>query len=369
MEPLKVLATFPVLPEAKAWLREVGPGLDELLSDFIYNRARDRARQRVRAALTGEELEDPPLLSEVEAEMELLSHPLARLLVSAVDESLLVNRYAVAESKRLSHHLEKSGGVTVEAVANAVDVPHQRRDGEDGARQYGLTLVDYLMSAPNEKAWHIVRRDPEKGVVWLDKEDFARLLEQVYKGRLETELTGRAKNVPAAVHEVFAGEIERLKAATVELASRFKQAAITAVVPDAFPPCMRRIRQDMHDHVNIPHMGRFAIVTFLHTLGQDSEAILQFFSSVPDFDPEKSRYQIEHITGKGGPTEYTPPGCAAMQSYGVCPLDERDETCAKIKHPLSHYRRSLWAYDRKMAREAAEKRQAEQAATPKEVAQ
>jgi DNA primase large subunit len=112
---------------------------------------------------------------------------------------------------------------------------------------------------------------------------------------------------------------------------------------EAFPPCMKAIWGGIQAHVNIPHMGRFAIVTFLHKLGMDSEAILQFFAQVPDFDVNKSRYQIEHITGKiGGGTEYSSPGCSTMQTYGICPLDQRDEICLnEIRHPLSYYRKKL----------------------------
>lgn len=338
-----------MLPEAKIWLRDQGPSIEDLLTDFIYNRARDRARQRVRTALSGGDEEDPVLLSDIEAEMELLSHPLTRLIVSACDEPFLLRHFAVAESKRLSRVLEKDAGQTVAAIANELGIPHRTQDTPQGI-QYGIHMADFLLKAPNEKAWHLSKRDPQRGVVWLAKEDFVRLLEEVYKGRIEADLAGKAKQVPALVHETFGTEIERLKQEAAERAARFKQADYAAIVPEIFPPCMKRILSDMHEHRNIPHMGRFAVVTFLHTLGMDADEILKFFSSVPDFDPEKSRYQIEHITGKGGPTEYTPPGCAAMQSYGVCPLEERDHICADVKHPLAYYRKTLWRHEQDQKR-------------------
>lgn len=349
MSSLTFLATYPMLPDAKSWLREQGPGMDALVTDFVYNRARDRARQRVRAALTGDAIEDPVLLSDIDAEMELLAHPLARLIISATDETYLLNRFAVMESKRLTRALERDPGETVAAIAAELAVPLLRRDDTED-RAFGLGLADFLMQAPNEKAWHLSKRDPHHGIVWLTKEDFVRVLESVYKKKIEDDLAGRSKQVPSLVHEVFSAEIGRLKAEAVERAARFQQANYAEVVPTIFPPCMKRILSDMHDHVNVPHMGRFAIVTFLHTLGMNADEILKFFSSVPDFDPEKSRYQVEHITGRGGPTEYTPPGCGAMQSYGVCPLEERDHVCASIKHPLGYYRKTLWRHEQEKKR-------------------
>ena len=61
-------------------------------------------------------------------------------------------------------------------------------------------------------------------------------------------------------------------------------------------------------------------------------------SAEPDFDPEKTRYQVEHIAGASG-TEYRPPACDTMATYGNCPGE--DELCRKIRHPLSYYERRL----------------------------
>lgn len=389
MGALGVLATYPVLPEARDWLRDHGPDLEGLLTDFLYARARDRARRRVwealeepkkkeaapdtdsvagRDAASGiDTLSDPflrppgiddpvgmaaasaaygdddgPLmLSEVDEEMELVAHPLTRMLVAAVGQDYLARRFAVQESKRLSKALDRDPAETTAAVARAFDMPFLRRDDDEG-RTFGLYFSDYLATAPNEKKWKLPWRDLEEGHVWLDKEDFARLVEEVYKRRLERELKDKQGAVPGQVLEVFKSDLQRLKTETERRVAKYREEQSLEMDEALFPPCMHRIVQDMANHVNIPHMGRFAIVAFLHNLGNDVDDILRFFSRLPDFNADKSRYQIEHITGKGGPTEYTPPGCATMQTHGVCPLEERDDTCAKIKHPMQYYRRRIW---------------------------
>lgn len=365
MAELGLIATFPMLPEARVWLREEGPAIERLLTDIAYNRARDRARRHVWDALEGTPADARAPSDPVEAEMALLARPLARLLVSAVGEEHLASRYAVWESKRVSGALERMSVALVLEVAGALDVPVKTREKEDGAAVFGMGVADYLECSPNEKAWHLVRRDPQAGTVWLGQEDFARLLEEVYKRELESGLKERGKQVPGLVRETFAGEVAQLQEAVAERLARHKREGLTEVTPGLFPPCMKRIQQDMHEHKNVPHMGRFAIVTFLHHLQMDTEDILSFFSTVPDFDPEKSRYQIEHITGKGSPEAYTPPGCAAMQSYGVCPLQERDSLCMKIKHPLSYYRKALWR-KKKQEEEGGKARVADEARKPVE---
>jgi DNA primase large subunit len=99
---------------------------------------------------------------------------------------------------------------------------------------------------------------------------------------------------------------------------------------------MYNLLAQIQNHENVPHMGRFAIVAFLHHIGLGNEEIFRVFGDVPDFAADVTKYQIEHITGTSSPTEYTPPECSTMKSYGICPGPDR--ICLTIKHPLQYYR-------------------------------
>ena len=69
----------------------------------------------------------------------------------------------------------------------------------------------------------------------------------------------------------------------------------------------------------------------------DVNGICQLYARSPDFDLEKTMYQVEHITGRGGSgTEYTAPACAAMRTTGLC--IHSDDLCERVNHPLSYYR-------------------------------
>ena len=105
------------------------------------------------------------------------------------------------------------------------------------------------------------------------------------------------------------------------------------------PPCMKDILANIQAGENVPHMGRFALVSFLHSLKLSTNDILKLFSRAPDFEEDRTRYQIEHISGSISSTEYTPPGCEKMRTYGICPQDKIDALCKKIRHPLSYYKR------------------------------
>jgi DNA primase large subunit len=104
---------------------------------------------------------------------------------------------------------------------------------------------------------------------------------------------------------------------------------------------MRRLLSMAQMGENIPHQGRFALTSFLHTLGMSADDIIRLFSLSPDFDPKKSRYQVEHITGVISSTEYTPPECSTMKTYGIC--FDPDDLCKRewMTHPLKYYRTKM----------------------------
>ncbi|PKL58064.1 MAG: DNA primase regulatory subunit PriL, partial [Methanomicrobiales archaeon HGW-Methanomicrobiales-5] len=105
----------------------------------------------------------------------------------------------------------------------------------------------------------------------------------------------------------------------------------------SFPPCMQALITALTAGTNLTHAGRFSLTTFLHTIGMDANAIGQLYARSPDFDLEKTMYQVEHITGRGGSgTEYTAPACAAMRTTGLC--IHSDILCEKVNHPLSYYK-------------------------------
>jgi DNA primase large subunit len=105
---------------------------------------------------------------------------------------------------------------------------------------------------------------------------------------------------------------------------------------------MKNLLTSIQAGENVPHMGRFALVAFLNSIKLSTNDILKLFSTAPDFEEDKSRYQVEHITGVFSSTSYKPPGCEKMRTYGICPVEEIDEICKKKRHPLSYYR-AKWA--------------------------
>jgi DNA primase large subunit len=67
----------------------------------------------------------------------------------------------------------------------------------------------------------------------------------------------------------------------------------------------------------------------------EKSRIADLFARAPDFDAEKTMYQVSHITGGGG-TEYNAPACAAMRTNSLC--IRPDALCERVSHPLGYYK-------------------------------
>lgn len=77
-------------------------------------------------------------------------------------------------------------------------------------------------------------------------------------------------------------------------------------------PCL--LSQSLND--NPDHWIRFALVSYLFSQGFDEAEIFELISKFNwrDFDPDITRYQIEHICS----LPYSPPNCSTIKSKGYC---------------------------------------------------
>lgn len=105
-----------------------------------------------------------------------------------------------------------------------------------------------------------------------------------------------------------------------------------------FPPCIKEYLKELGDGINLPHIARLALASFLHKVGMESEKIMELFRTAPDFDPRTTEYQVKHIAGEISGVEYSPPKCATLQANHICYKGD-DTLCAQewLRHPLWYY--------------------------------
>jgi len=306
---------------------------EDVVSSPYMEDVRRRGLSRVMEALESAEIGTPSLLGKSDRFTEIMSYPYARILVSCVNDRYLTKRYALAEASRAADYLEEEDPKRIDAIARTVGAKTQIVDGE-----FKMHFADYLRLASRIKGseWKLVNHDVGKGFVTLPKGKFVRLLQNALQDRIESELP---LDVPNAIANAVRGDVDAISYILADRKSRFATEFTGDLNPDHLPPCIRALLGGAQSGTNLPHAGRFALVSFLNNIGMGSEQILTLFSQSPDFDESKSIYQIKHITGElYGREGYTAPECKTMKTNGIC-VNE-DDLCAreKVNHPLIYYR-------------------------------
>ncbi|MFB6106744.1 MAG: DNA primase regulatory subunit PriL [Halobacteriaceae archaeon] len=343
MDPLH--ARYPFLSSAREAVQEAGVDLASVVEGG--GPEVERALDRVVRALEDGTVGDP----HREARVELVSYPVARVLVSLVDEHVLTRRYAHAEAATAHERFtaEFSAGdadlrsvetrrLTLSALLAEFDLDGdvRPRGGPTAeASAFDVAVPVYLRLAADVRGdrWRLVNRPLADGWVTVPREDLSRLLEQAVHERVAA---GLPLDVPDAVAAALAGPVDRVREA---VADQDLAREIDAVVPELFPPCMQHLLQRVRDGDHLEHHSRFAITSFLTTIGLSTDEIIDIYRVNPGFGEEMTRYQTDHIRGDTSPTEYTPPSCATMQSYGDCV--NKDDLCDHIAHPLAYYEAKL----------------------------
>ncbi|ADB58306.1 DNA primase regulatory subunit PriL [Archaeoglobus profundus] len=187
-------------------------------------------------------------------------------------------------------------------------------------KPFAVDLVDYLKLAVRikDESWKLVNRKVVKGYVYLSRDEFVRLIEELMKDKFMERL-------PIKVDVDLGVKVKR--------EYKFESLPIEF---ECFPECMKKIIADLNEGKNVPHTGRFAIASFLINLGCSVDKVVEIFRNAPDFDEDKTRYQVEHIAGMRGKGEkYIAPSCETMKSWGLCIWN------CEIDHPIKYYRRCL----------------------------
>jgi len=321
-------ARYPFIPEALAYVREQGYSIDDIVSRPAYGQVRARGKKRVLESLSTAEAskDDIPL----QPEEELLSYPVARMLVSISRDPYLIRRYALWESKRAYGFLVNEKADILLSVGKDFGLP-ARVEGRD----YVMHFTDYLRyAAPlRDPVWKLISRRIVKGMVYINKEVYARLIEEAIRDKVHSS--------PSTVPEQLAIQLKPYADEVIvelnKLKGKMNMDIGGDVTREAFPPCMKYLLAELQKGVNLPHTARFALTSFLANLGYDRDKIMELYRMAPDFREDLTRYQVEHITGSGG-TEYTCPSCKTMTTYGNC--YGKDRLCEYVTHPLIYYRKA-----------------------------
>lgn len=330
-------ARYPFLSAARKTVEEADVDLASLVRE---DRAVvERASERVAGSLREGSVGDPHRSTRV----ELLSYPVARVLVSLIDERICTRKYARAEAKRAIARFTdereaselksaRTERLSVTELLEEFDLAGSIRETEAG---YRVAVGTYLGLAADVRGeeWRLVNRTLANGDVHIERGELDTLLEEAIAKRVER---GLPLGVPESIAEVLDEEVASLRETLSDLELTRE---IDTVVPERFPPCMTALLDSIQKGEHLEHHSRFAITAFLTSIGMSTDEIIDLYMVNSSFGEEMTRYQTDHIRGETSPTEYSPPSCATMQSYGDCV--NKDDRCETISHPMAYYEKAL----------------------------
>jgi DNA primase large subunit len=332
------LARYPFFEEARQEVDEAADSFADVVSDAVLERAEERITSAIKRGEVGEIASN--------SRVELFSYPVARAVVSVIDEHPVTRRYAWAESvtarDRFVDDLNSDasfGSVGRARVEFNEIVEEFGVRLREGGNKYEMEVGNFLelASGMSDEEWKLVNRSVEDGWVRVGRDDVLELAREAVRQRVAEDLP---LDVPEEVQEFVSPAVREVREVVAETDVTTE---IDRVEESEFPPCMETLLAEVREGKHLEHHSRFAITSFLTNIGMDTDEIIETYEVNPGFGEEMTRYQTDHIRGDTGPTEYTCPSCSTMVTYGDC--RNKDELCETISHPLGYYRKRLEELD------------------------
>ncbi len=329
------IAKYPFLKEASAYVQRLDLKIDDLADPALANileRAEERVEEAILFALTG--------IRNRNSEVEILSFPVALILVVATESSFIRKRYALAEAKQAFENMKLETKERIFAIGHNFKWNLASGDPTKISCEFLLSFVDYLKNTTHLKdgKWKLVNRIMSNGRIHLTQSEVVRLLSEEVRKYIEKRFEIRDMPIlPPKITEI----VEKIKKLSIEKIGKSEPEEFPKIIAQtSFPPCIDSLYQTFTSGRHLSHVGRFTLTSFLVNAGMSSEKVVELFRNVSDFNERMTRYQVEHIAGeKGSRVRYVPPKCDTLKTHGVCV--NPDYLCQRISHPLAYYRKKL----------------------------
>lgn len=321
------------MPRAREYVASLGLDFETITK---LQEIRDRAKQRVSSTFMLESAlsQEPSKIYQI----EIASYALSILYVAGIEDPSLIERFALFEAQKVNTYLRRERkNETIFEIANAFN--WEVKKNEDGS--VSVHFTKFLATSTrgrlhHDPKWKLVNRRIEKGWVPITPAELARLLQEDVKKQIEESAKQELGKVPEQIQQ----DIDELKAEFLKRKPQFEEVfEVIRAQESEYPPCITAMMKRTSQGQHLSHVERFTLVTYLLRQGISVDTIVSLFSNVPDFKEDKTRYQVEHLSGvRMGKEPYMPYNCSSLQTHGVC-SKPADQICRTIRNPLSYHLR------------------------------
>ncbi|NVM16203.1 MAG: hypothetical protein HWN80_00700 [Candidatus Lokiarchaeota archaeon] len=375
---------YPWLPSLKKVYKDIGEKPPaEFISEIFTNADSIRIAERVlkifEAAFNNmEEIPDYKI-----DHLNIHVYLLLKIVLYALNNKIITNRTANLYSKNAYNDMEREGNESnlynickdLDLDIHFYDPPESyglkiiKDHREKLKTNFSIHYIDYLRLASNlrDEYRKLTNNPLIDGYVFIQNKTLIRLVQEYVRNKLLIEETEDKASLKAFTKEVskiqgFKDLYDKIKSLwekrkeefdfTFKLDIKSKEDMLSL-----YPPCVIEILKKAEEGQNLVHHERLYIVWFLLALEYPVENVVDVFSTLPDFDRDKTTYQVEYAKRKN----YTPYQCSTLKSLGLCMADkykDKGELCRegygskdpaerkKLKHPLGYVRIKKYRSDR-----------------------
>lgn len=323
MDKLFFAQKFPFTKTAKSVLKELSISVDDVSEDYL----RKAALFVLRAFQGGSYEFDSQNPSKNVLELEIASFPIAKMFVSSMKTSNMVEKFSLFIYKNTFNNLvgaENSFDLCIH-LADDFELKYYYVE-EKGFVE--VELLDYLKILFIDNESKVVNKQVYNGRILLNSNDFARFLSELAYLKVFDSLPIPQNSIPKNIVSLSKSIDSQL---IVMEKKSFDLKLFGKIQPEFFPPCMSVLYNQQLAGVKLSYFARLSLASFLYQLGMSKSQIVALFSKSPDFKKQIVDYHVSRIFEK----ELSAPGCQKMAENGL-KVNECGKVC-KYKHPIQFY--------------------------------
>jgi DNA primase large subunit len=332
IEQLVFAQKFPFTEKAKHVLKGIDINISEIPEPVIRKAALIISRANSRQ----EYLFDAVNATKEMLENEIMAFPTAKLLVSSMRTTNVIEKFCDMIRKKTFNEIVNSDDAKEFALNLADDFDLNIGFGKEfSGGSFEVSLLDYLKINFVDDETKLVNKLVEKGMVFLNLNDFARFLSEKAYAKIFVSLPIKKENVPKEILKIARSIDSQL--VKIEH-KRFDARLAGKVNPNFFPPSMQNLYENQLAGKKLSYYDRLVLVSFLYQIGMKKQELLVLFSKSPDFKKHIAEYHINRVFER----ELSAPGYKKISEYGI--IVSKEEKV--FRHPVQYYLRKLRANNR-----------------------
>ncbi len=360
---------YPWLPSLKEYYSDIESKdpidfINEIFSSDNYHEVNKRILNLFE--LSFENIEIFP--NYTQDDINIYLYLLLRILLYVLDNKIIANRIANLYSKTTYNELNKESDynlyyiyqdLNLDVIYEQEPIIYKKIILKDQIQiiqtNFKIYFIDYLKLSSRLKDEYrkLINNPVSNGYVLIQPKSLNRLIQEYVRKKFIINRKVNNQNLSRFKDKLFKNQnfktiFEKINAIWELKKEEFEYSFEIGFkkgedISKDFPPCIKEIHTKIKEGQNLIHTERLFLTWFLNALKYPEDEIINVFSSLPDFDRDKTAYQVRYAIKKG----YTPYSCQSLKSMNLCMAKQyKDTLCLEgyfsnklavqkqISHPL-----------------------------------